>query len=225
VAIGTFVLAFVAVFQDWLQQWVMSPSLRLKEPRVGPPDAERTTMHLFGVDLEGLQLPEPLEEVPVYYFRLAITNAGRSAARDVQVFLSAVKKQNKVDGTYAPVERFTPLNLMWSHTNTPTLPVLVQGPQSRFCALAHIIQPNAKHILKEDLLDMSSASPILALDLEVKPNSLGHLLEPDTYLFDLILMASNCAPQPYKLKVDFLGEWFDNPQQMFSDGFRMSLHS
>jgi hypothetical protein len=70
--IGTIVLAFVAVFQQWLQQLIVRPILRLSA-RVSRPDAEKTRWRT---------------DTDVYYFRLGVTNAGNKAAHDVQIYLA-----------------------------------------------------------------------------------------------------------------------------------------
>src|SRR5713101_1435469 len=110
VAIGTLLLAIVAVFQQWLQRLVVRPRLRLNA-RVERPDAERTMWNI------------PSARVDVYYFRLAITNHGNAAAHDVKVYLGSVERL-RADKKYEPVERFSPMSLKWSHTGATTRPIL-----------------------------------------------------------------------------------------------------
>ena len=71
--------------------------------------------------------------------------------------------------------------------------------------------------------EVPAGDAILGLDLEVKPFSKGHLLEPGTYRFKVILAASNCSPREYLLEVVFPGKWFDGEEKMFSIGFKMRV--
>jgi hypothetical protein len=50
----------------------------------------------------------------VWFFRLEVTNRGSAPARDVQVALSKIERQD--EGHTVPVDRFTPMNLMWTNT-------------------------------------------------------------------------------------------------------------
>src|SRR5271167_3902633 len=90
--IGTIVLAFVAVFQQWLHQLIVRPRLRM-DARVARPDSEKTRWR---------------NDTDVYYFRLAITNGGNAAAHDVQVYLAGVERL-RLDNKYEAVERFSPM--------------------------------------------------------------------------------------------------------------------
>jgi len=75
--VGTLVLAFVAVFHQWLQQLIVRPKLELSA-RVSRPDAEKSRWGKSDTD--------------VYYFRLGVTNAGNKAAHDVQIYLASVDR-------------------------------------------------------------------------------------------------------------------------------------
>ncbi len=206
VAIGTFVLAFVAVFQEWLRKLIVRPRLGL-DAVVSRPDCQKTITSI-GAD--------------VYYFRLRIENTGNDAARDVQVYLAVVERQ-KADKGYRAVARFSPMNLLWSIIRQPTLPILLPGMPPRYCDFAHVTIPRLKMSSVEDLPEVDEHTPVLALDLEVCPNNKGHLLEPGVYRFHLKLAASNHPVRDYTLEVDFKGIWFDNEDKMLSDGFGMHL--
>ena len=206
VAIGTVVLAFVAVFQEWLRRLVIHPTLKLSA-RVIRPDCHKTKWNT-GYD--------------VYYFRLRLENTGNDAARDVQVYLASVERQRR-DKKYEPVEPFEPMNLIWALTRVPTLPTLLPGLPPRFCDLAHITVPGGKRGMNEHLPGVSDDNTVLALDLEVVTQRKAHLLEAGIYKFGLKLAASNHPVRDYTLEVDFKGVWFDDEDKMLSDGFGMRL--
>jgi hypothetical protein len=204
--IGTIVLAFVAVFQQWLHQLIVRPRLRM-DARVARPDSEKTRWR---------------NDTDVYYFRLAITNGGNAAAHDVQVYLAGVERL-RLDNRYEAVERFSPMSLLWAHMGSPTRPVLLPKMPPLFCDLGHIADPAKRPINQENLDGVGSNETILGLELEVKPFSKGHLLEPGTYRFALKLAASNCKPLDFSLEVVVKGTWFDEEPKMFREGFGMRL--
>lgn len=200
---GTIVLAFVAVFQQWLQRLVVRPRLHM-QARVAHPDCEKTRWR-NGTD--------------AYYFRLAITNTGNATAHDVEVYLAAVQRI-KLDKTYETAERFSPMNLLWAHIRKPTRPVILPKMPPLYCDLAYIADP-AK---KQDALDgVEADKTILVLELEAKGYQKSHLLEPGTYRFHLKLVASDVEPQDYLLEVVVNGKWFADTKKMFSEGFGMRL--
>ena len=198
-----------ALFEEKIRRWRYHATLELEDPRVARPDADKTQFRgpVFGFLGD------------VYYFRLAITNTGTAAAHDVQVYLARVDRV--IGNDTSPVDRFIPMNLLWAHIRKPTLPVLLPGMPRRFCDFAHITNPATKETSEETLPGVAAGDAVLALDLEVRPNSLGHLLEPGTYRFTIILAASECAPHQETLEVVFPGQWHENEQTMFDIGFKM----
>jgi len=165
---------------------------------------------------------EKRPDVSVYFFRLEVTNEGNAPARDLQLYVASARRR-KQDGTYQIVDRFSPMNLLWTHADKPTLPVLLPGMPPRYCDLGHIADPGRKEETGEQLPGVAPGDGVLALDLEVKATSLSYLLEPGTYRLALKLAAANHAPADYTLEIVFPGRWFDEQEKMFSDGFGLSL--
>jgi hypothetical protein len=205
--VGTLVLAFVAVFQQWLQQLIVRPRLELSA-RVSRPDAEKSRWWK--------------KETDVYYFRLGIRNIGNKAAHDVQTYLARVERLRQ-DNQYEPVDKFSPMNLIWTHTGKATKDIVLPGMPPVFCDLGHIADPARKVRTGEDVASTAEYETVLALDLEVLPSSGGHLLAAGTYRFDLIVAASNSKPRPYNLEVKVTGKWFPEEDRMLRDGFGMRL--
>jgi hypothetical protein len=205
--VGTLVLAFVAVFQQWLQQLIVHPRLCLNA-RVERPDAEKSR---WGKG-----------ETDVYYFRLGVTNIGNKAAHDVQIYLASVERLRE-DNQYKPVANFRPMNLTWAYTSAPTKDVILPGMPPVFCDMAHIVDPARKGPMGENIPGTAEDETVLALNLAVLPFSGGHLLGVGIYRFGLIMAASNSKPRPYTLEVKAKGKWFRDEDKMFSDGFGMSL--
>jgi len=206
VAFGTLVLAFVAVFQEWLRRLVSRPRLQLSAV-VSPPDCHKTKLSM-GAD--------------VYYFRLRVENTGNAAARDVQVYLASVERQ-RADRQYEAVDRFVPMNLMWAIIRQTTLPILLPDMPPRYCDFAHITDPQQRRSVAETLPGIGDNSAILVLELEVNPNNKGYLLEPGEYRMGLKLAAENHPVRDYALEVNFRGTWFNNENEMLREGFGMRI--
>jgi hypothetical protein len=64
---------------------------------------------------------------------------------------------------------------------------------------------------------------LTSLDLEVKPNSLAHLLDPGTYQLDLRLAASNCQPVPVTVELSVTGRWYADEGEMLAKGIDLKV--
>jgi hypothetical protein len=218
--VGAVVLALVlALWGQWIGQLFFRPVLVLAA-RVQLPDTTKVRRHVQLSDGRLIDLGE------YYYFRLAITNEGNTAARDVQLFLAEVQR---VEGEKIDiVSRFTPMNLIW--TNTQQLPakdrvtrsVLLAHTPPLYCDLAHVGEPQRrKQPGEEDLDNVPPDKAVLGLDVEVPTYSKGHLLEPGIYHFTLTLAASNCRSTDHLVWVSFPGDWFPEVDEMLAKGFKM----
>lgn len=221
-AIGTLVLALVAIFQDRIRHWLMRPRLQLKV-KVAPPDCHKTTWrleHRAHDPNTGEDYPV-VRNLPCYYFRLGVENVGNCEAREVELFARSLVRRG-ADGSHGEVPRFTPMNLMWAHIRRPSLPILVPHIP-KVCDLAHVIRPNCRKLLGHELPGVPDNRAILAFDLQVEPNMQGHLIEPGVYRLRLALAAANALPKEYVLEINFTGDWYDDEARMLRDGFGMRL--
>jgi hypothetical protein len=222
-AIGTLVLAFVAVFQDKIRYWLTRPKLKL-EIQSSPPDCMRTAFrqNVANYDPNTGQRYERQIEIPCYYFRLRVTNEGNCEAREVEIFAKDLKKHHERKSEFEPVSRFAPMNLLWSNVRKPFLPIL--SPQiPKHCDLAHVVHPHRKQAMPHVLPDVPSDQCVLILDLEVEPNSCGHLLEPGFYRLTLMLAAANAPPREYLLDMRITGDWYEDEARMLAEGVRLHL--
>lgn len=222
-AISTLLLAIVAVFQDKIRYWLTRPTLKL-EIQPFPPDCMRTafrqTVAIY--DPTSGQPHERVIEFPCYYFRLRVTNAGNCEAREVEIFAKALKRHHEVKGEFEEVSRFTPMNLLWSNVRKPFLPIL--SPQiPKHCDIAHVVHPSKRQAMQHVLPDVPKDQCVLILDLEVEPNSCGHLLGPGFYRLSLVLAAANSPPREYVLDIRITGDWFEDDARMFGEAIRLRL--
>jgi hypothetical protein len=200
----------IALFGRQMEQWFYRPDLRL-EAVVKRPESEKVARWY----LAGGSMHVPMGEA--WFFRLAITNRADAPAREVQVFL---KRIEKLDGT--TVDRFSPMNLKWTHTGETTRKVLLRGV-SVFCDFIHVGEPASRQKSGEDLGAVPSDKGVMCLDVEATNTGMGHLLEPGAYRFYLLLAAENFRAKPYAIEVRYDGMWSPHQDQMFDQeiGFRM----
>jgi len=229
-AIGTMLLAIVAVFQDKIRNCLTRPNLKL-EIQPSPPDCMKTSFRLPTpiYDSTGQRIGETSIDIPCYYFRLRVTNTGNCEAREVEVFAKGLKR---FSAKYETVDRFAPMNLLWSNVRKPFLPIL--SPKiPKHCDVAHVVHPDTKKSVYHALPEIEAPAGffhevgqelcVLALDLEVEPNSLGHLLGPGFYQLTLVLAAANFPPQEYLLEIRITGDWFEDEDRMFGEAIRIRL--
>ena len=59
---------------------------------------------------------------------------------------------------------------------------------------------------------------LLALDLEMRPNTMSHLILEGMYQLVLRVAGANCPPITRTLEINVTGAWFSDQKEMFSDG-------
>src|SRR5260370_19707156 len=101
-AFGVWAAVIVALFWEWIRDWLLEPKLVLRR---GPPQLSIQKTKAYLPDVPGVL-------VPCYYCHLEVANEGRRAARNVEVFLSGVDRRDE-GGVWVPEERFIPEWLWW----------------------------------------------------------------------------------------------------------------
>ena len=97
----------------------------------------------------------------------------------------------------------------------------ISPEMGKHCDLGHINHPSKRPLLGEDLPGLRQTSTVLALDLEVSPNTLSHLIPPGEYRLEIKLAATNSKPVIKIIEMDIKGNWYDNENEMFSKGIDM----
>lgn len=199
-AIGTIGATVVALYlglADKIRGLFIHPKLVL-DARMAAPLVENTN---WGSD-----------RAEVWYFRFAVTNEGREVAREAFLFLEKVERIE--EDKRVRVKRFNPMFFKWSHVGWTTQPAL--WPKiPRYCDIFHLTIPSYVAMQGESLPGVSHIRTVLALDLEVKPNQKGHLLEPGIYFFTIKLGAANTKLRTKVFRVEFDGVWHPKEEAMF----------
>jgi len=221
VAIGTILLSIVAIFQDKLRAWVMRPKLRVTI-QVAPPDCHKSVIECYN---EKIGIVDVIVEV--YYFRLLVKNDGNQRAELVEVFAKKLTEK-KEDGAFTKVSTFMPMNLTWTHTDDKIFYEAISPHMYRNCSLGHIIDPSKRRLSRsEQLPEEKSGKPfnkaVFSFDLEIRPNTGGHLIKPGTYRLDIVVAAANVKPISKTLEIAFNGEWCPNEAEMFRRGISIKM--
>ena len=215
IAVGTVTLAVVAAFQDKIRSWIMSPKLEVSI-NTSPPDCHKTTLRYVAHNM--------IQEAPCYYFRLRVKNSGNGRAEMVEVFASELLRE-RADGTFAKMDSFLPMNLVWSHIRRPFFEAISPGME-KHCDLGHIAEPiRRQQIPLEDnpQLGVPSDKTIFSFDLQVLPYTYSHLIPPGKYQLALMVAAANTNPVEKRLEITLKGDWYNEEARMLRDGIGIRM--
>lgn len=218
-SLATLLAVLAALFKEEIVRLWRRPELTARV-RLAPPDCHLTQI------VYRTNVPAPaVNSAPCYYLRIWVENNGNLRATQVQVFAAKLERR-QADGSYRQVASFLPMNLCWAHGQTRD-----SGPEifadgispamGKHCDLGHIVEPRRRQDLGHDLPGVAQNQTILALDLEVQPNTLGHLVQPGVYRLTVLIAAANAKPVTKVIELNHTGQWYADEQTMFSDGFGM----
>lgn len=211
VAICTFLLAIIAIFQDKIRSWIWSPSLEC-EIKLATPDCHRTISRSEG------------HEFTSYYYRFKILNKGNVSAKNVEVLVFDILR--KKGDKFNRIESFSPDNLKWSAlfdiVNRPKRYCDYISPDTyKHCNLGHIYDPNYRHLFPgEDnpALPIEKGETIFCFDVHFMSNNLYYLVGPGEYKIKIKAGCNNAKTitQEYLLKLT--GKWFEDEHRMLNEG-------
>ncbi len=216
VAIGTLILAAVAVFQDLIRSWVSRPQFRITV-RTEPPDCVSVP---FRNVLTGQFIGDSI------YLRIWVETHGNAPARNVEVYARELRRQ-QADQSWRIVQTFPPMNLKW--TNLGPISVSSIAPiyfpsiaprMGKHCDVGHIADPAMRPQLGEEnpALGLNAQEVSLAFDLMVSPNNMTHIIGPGRYQLDILVAAENARPLPQTLEITLPGPWYADADRMLRDG-------
>ena len=216
-AISTFLAVIVALFKEEISRWWRRPELTISL-KLGSPDCHRTTCVYSFIHKETMQ---PVQaKAHCYYFRIWVENTGNAPVRKIHVYASNLfEKQGK---HYSEIDEFPPMNFKWSHTHE-IYAEKISPKMGRHCDISHIADPKYKKINGEYIDDPESEDTIMAVDLEVLPNTKSHLLTKGQYQMYIKIAADNHKPITKMLEFDLKGEWFEKEAVMLYKGIQMQL--
>jgi hypothetical protein len=220
-AIATLLAVIVALFKEELTRLWCRPQLDATI-RPGRPRCQKTTIE-FRNPLTGAVVVS----AECYYLRLWVENKGNLQAKRVQVFASRLLRR-QVDGTFQEVADFLPMNLCWTHAvkSDGRPEVFLDGLSpliGQYCDIGRIIDPKNRIHFGDTLTGVSDQQTILALALEVAPNTKSHLCRPGVYRLEIRLAEANLRPVDRTLEITVQGEWHSDEDKMCADGVGVKI--
>lgn len=207
-AIATFLLAFVAVFQDWIRAKLWKPKLEIGYSSQ-PPDAHMT---LFSDT-----------SARCYFFLLRVRNSGRCGAQNVELVANRLFKRCS-DGTYHRVHSFIPQNLTQSFSEKPVLEAVAPGFEKHF-GLGHILYPIFRSGQKaHDLDETAQNDTVFAVDVQFKSNNKNHLLPPGHYAIEVLAGASNMTAPLTRIVTLSHSAWSNDESVMVSQEVKIAVY-
>lgn len=219
-ALVTLLLAVVAAFQDKIRAWITQPRLEVTVVN-GPPNCHKIPLSGFGARTMLGARPVTAES---YYFRIRVKNSGANRAEHVEVYAAELMKR-QADGAFKKVDSFLPMNLLWAHVNESFLPAISPGME-KLCNLGHVIKPSERsQFAGEDnpALGVTDERVVFSFDLEVKPNTLSHLIAPGVYQVRLLVAAANAEPVEKTMEINLTGDWHDDESKMLGEGVGLKM--
>ncbi|MGH2359405.1 MAG: hypothetical protein ACRDGM_02535 [bacterium] len=208
VALGTVVIAAVAVFQETIRGWFYRPKFAVTV-RCAPPDC-------VSVALTRRETGQFLANS--VYLRLLVRNDGNATARNVEVYAERLQRR-RADGTLEPLNSFPPMNLKWANLGQIYFPSIAPK-MGKHCDIGHITEPAQRPAVNEEnpALTLSNQQCSLTFDLMVAPNHRGHIIGPGEYFLEILVAAENAKPVPKTVRLNLPGPWYPDETRMLRDG-------
>lgn len=197
-AIITFLAVLVALFQEKIRQFFNRAKLEMKINLI-PPDCHKISLTNSAT---GQHLCNSI------YIRICISNMNSSPAENVEVILANFWKVAS-DGSKEVLEKFLPMNLIWSHFQPRTHQVKIPKGISRRCDFGYFAPIDDQ----EEVL--------LKLDTIIQPNPVAggeipNIIAKGNYEFELLISGDNVVPQRKKWTLDFDGIWSEDEKDMLN---------
>jgi hypothetical protein len=206
VAMGTLVLAVVAIFQDTIRGWVYHPAFRLST-KTEPPDCDAVPF----TAQDGTFLAHTV------HLRLWVENVGNATAMNAEVYAKELRRQ-RADGTWERLGAFLPMNLGWSHVGGIYFS-RIAPEMGKHCDIGHVTDPAGRHSVGEDApaLGLTDQQCSMVFNLIVRPNHKGHIVGPGKYRLDILVAADNVRPIKKTIAISLQGPWDANETIMLRD--------
>jgi hypothetical protein len=225
-AIGTLVLAVIAVFHDFLRGFFWKPNLDC-------------VMEMKHPDCHWTRLEGTGSSYISFYFIFEVVNNGRVAAKNVEVLISDVKK--KIGDEYKILDGFFPVNLLWSFLSelrgidaqgrqviSPKLFCDYISPKtSKHCNLGHIHDPaysdlEVEEKKKKELAwsnNLKQGETTFIFDVSFRSHRRGYIVEPGTYRFRIQVGCENAKSISKEFEMTISGKWHTSEARMLGEGF------
>lgn len=215
VAIGTLALAILAVYQDRIRAWIEAPKLKVLLDNQ-PPDCLAIP---FTDSQTGAFISDTI------HVRFRVKNEGKTAARLVEVYAERLDEYR--NGQWVQRTSFPSMNLNWADVGGIYFSS-ISPDMAKHCDLGHVVDParRATAELRHEqnpALNLNDQTTSFTFSTIVRPNHIGHIVEPGRYRLTVRLAAANAKPTTQVIEIEFLGQWFPDEARMLRDGIRAAV--
>lgn len=216
-AIGTIGTVIVALFGVGVYDYLIKPYLLGKRPILGitiiplrPPDSHQTILSIGNLIKS--------KNVDAYLLRFRIKNKGKSPIENTEAMVEKLEDDN---GT---VKDFVPVNLKWSHHDSPTMP-MIQRDMFKNCDFISLIQPSqANQAYERPLIPTEyNKFKVVGLLAPVVQTNINPYLEPGkNYCITIKFAGNNVSPQTLIYSFSFYDKWSDNTDEMLTNNIHIA---
>jgi len=205
-AIGTLVLAIVAVLQDQIRGLFYRPKFVVTAETKRPDCVLVPTTNLAGVPT-GDRI----------YLRVRVTNSGNAAAKSAEVYARELRKF-RPDGQWETVKDFPPMNLKWADIGSMYWPS-ISPDMGKHCDVVHVHDPARRRDVGEESMRLALPPnhPSMAFDLITAPNHMGHIVGHGVYDLDILVAAENARPHKATVRITMDSTWVADETKMFQE--------
>ena len=216
IAIGTGILAVVALFQHHIKSWLTTPSLNISATSATPYCKKLLFIHPTQqtISADGYALRISVKNT-IPRFRI------KSRAEEVEVFLSKLDRRAQ-DGRFHPVQGFEPANLIWSHSFIPFAPIAPN--MERYCFVGRALKPSQRKNFP-DFDNPSLPEDETCFTLAVYPprHTKEHIIPPGKYRLECLIGGANTKSTKKIFEIKISTSWFDNEVEMYEKGLSIEL--
>lgn len=216
IAIGTAILAVIALFQDYIRSWIKTPTLEVTTGSCTP----------FCKKLLFIAKDDSEKKADGYALRIKVKNVNplfhtKTRAECVEVFALRLLKK-RTDGSFQPIQEFEPRNLLWSNSFYPFSDISPE--MERYCFIGRLINPKDRHNFPDfDVESYNMNETCLRIDIDIARNTKEHIIPPGTYHIECLIGSANTKAFKKTFEISISGEWFDDEIRMYEKGLRIEM--
>ena len=222
IAIGTGILALVALFQHHIKSWLTTPLLCISTKSASPYCKKLLFNHS----------ENPSITADGYTIRISVKNITpflkiKSRIEEAEVFLAKLDRKEQ-DGKFHPVQGFEPANLLWSHTfpPNPTFPTFtsIAPNMERFCFVGRLLKPSDRQNFPLfDKASLDKDKTCLQLDVSTSRHTKEHIIPPGRYRLKCVIGGANVNGITKNFEISISGEWFEDELEMYEKGLSIEM--
>ena len=216
IAIGTAILAVIALFQDYIRSWIKTPTLEVTTGSCTP----------FCKKLLFIAKDDSEKKADGYALRIKVKNVNplfhtKTRAECVEVFALRLLKK-RTDGSFQPIQEFEPRNLLWSNSFYPFSDISPE--MERYCFIGRLINPIDRHNFPDfDVESYNMNETCLRIAVDIARNTKEHIIPPGTYHIECLIGSANTKAFKKTFEISISGEWFDDEIRMYEKGLRIEM--